>query len=147
MSSSTAERVRVREFLTFTIIGAVNTILYLLLYNVFRASGLGPFSANGIAVAISITFSFWANSKFTFRVVHGNQRMRRYLEFSGVFVSTLILSNTALWVLFRVVEKPTSLQENAALVIAGGALVVVRFFVMRAWVFNPERAARVDAKP
>lgn len=89
---------------------------------------------------ISIAFSFWASSRFTFRVRHGNLRTRRFVEFTNVYAGTLAMSNTALWVLFQTVGDPTSVQESSALVLAGGGLLVVRFAVFRAWVFNPARA-------
>ncbi len=130
-----------RQFLTFTLIGVINTLFYLVLFNAFRLLGIGPFVANALAVVLSITFSFWANSRFTFRVDHGSQRSRRFAEFASVFVLTLIMSNIALWVLFRVIDEPTQFQESAALVIAGGGLFVVRYVIMSAWVFNPARSA------
>lgn len=134
-------RDQLRQFATFVVIGAINTAFYVTLYNSLRVAGVGPFVANGIAVMISITFSFWANSRFTFKMHDAPGSRRRYLEFAGVFLSTLVLSNGALWVLFRVVGRPTAVQESIVLVASGTALFVVRFAIMRAWVFNPNRSA------
>jgi len=128
-----------RQFLIFITIGVINTALYLVLFNVFRLS-MGPFAANGAAVALSISFSYWANSRFTFRVSGTGRRVRRFAEFAAVFVVTLLVSNAALWALFQIVDDPSAVQESTALVVAGGGLVVVRFVIMRGWVFDPARA-------
>jgi len=129
-----------RQFVKFTLVGIVNTVLFLMLFNVLRLSGVGPFVANGFAVILSIAFSFWANTRFTFKVDHGDRQARRLVEFATVFIATLAVSSAALLFLFRVIDQPSYLQESSVLAITGGAFSVVRFLVMRAWVFNPRRA-------
>ena len=43
-----------RQFITFTFVGIANTVFYLILFNGLRMSGLVPFTANGVAVVVSI---------------------------------------------------------------------------------------------
>jgi putative flippase GtrA len=123
---------------TFVTVGAVNTVLYFLLFNLLRL-GLPAFGANTVAVAISIGFSFWANRRFTFRWSGSHRGWRQFVEFGLVFVVTLLISNGALALLFSIRDSASVLEENLALIVSSGILVLVRFWIMRGWVFDPDR--------
>ncbi|MFW5848096.1 MAG: GtrA family protein [bacterium] len=86
-----------RNFIFFVMIGVLNTIIHLLVYNVFNIIVYATIS-NTVAFILSSIFSYWANSKFTY-----NRKMS-YYTFNMVaitFLFKLILSN-ALEFIFRI---------------------------------------------
>lgn len=127
-----------RQLVLFVSIGAVNTLFYFAMYNGLRLA-VHPYVANALAVTASILFSFWANRRFTFQFAGAERGVRRQLGmFSTIFLITLGVSSGALAALFSAVEEPTVLQENLILIGASGSLVLIRFVLMRRWVFRPD---------
>lgn len=129
-----------REFVVFVAVGATNTVFYFLVFNLFRLA-LASQMANALAVAISVTFSFWANRRFTFRYAGSDRGMRQFAEFAVVFLLTLAISSGALAILFSTRSDVSVVAENIALVVSSGVLVIVRFWIMRNWVFDHDRSA------
>lgn len=127
-----------RQLVWFVAIGVVGTAMYFGFYNLLRF-WLQPFAANAGAVILSMGFSFSANRRLTFGRT-GRQRWgRQAMEFSVVFGVTLGISTAGLAVLFAWRPAPGQLEENLALLVASGALFVVRFWLLRVWVFHPAR--------
>lgn len=122
------------QFMAFVAIGAVTTAAYFLAYNLLR-SVLPPLTANTISVVGSIWLSFIANKRFTFGP--GTSGTTRQLAlFLVIFGVTLAASNAGLAVLPAVVDDPGRLAENGVLLVANGLLVLVRFWLVRAYVFR-----------
>lgn len=119
-------------------IGIVGTAVYFGLYNLLRV-WLQPFSANAGAVILSMGLSFFANRRFTFGRTGRRGWGRQAVEFTVVFGVTLGISTAGLAVLFAWRPAPGQLEENLALVVASGALFIVRFWLLRVWVFHPTR--------
>ena len=132
----------------FIVIGVLNTALFFLVYNVLRAV-LSPFQANAVAVTVGALASFWANRRFTFRVIGNEGVARQLLEFAAVFGVTLALSSGALDILYQIDPRPTRLAENVALGLGSVASVTARFLLLRFWVFASRRApvVPVDENP
>jgi putative flippase GtrA len=132
-----------RRAITYLAVGVINTTGYFLVYNVLRTF-LPPFTANTLSVAASITFSFWANRRFTFER-RGRERVaRQFTAFSLMFVITLLLSNAALFILFQVHPDPALWLENVALVGSSAMLLGVRYLLMRR-IFHPRGVASLTA--
>lgn len=127
-----------RRAAVYAVVGALNTVLYFALYNSLRVV-LEPLAANSVAVAASITFSFWANRRFTFQQAGRERVMRQFVEFAVMFGATLLVSNAALLAVFALRPDPGRLEENAALILSSAALVVARFWVMHTWIFRADR--------
>lgn len=73
----------VRQFVQFCAVGLVNTCIHLLVVVAGVESGLaGPMPANVMAFCCANTFSFWANSRFTFRAGLAWNRWRRFVVVS-----------------------------------------------------------------
>jgi putative flippase GtrA len=142
--STGADRSRAkRRAITYVAVGVINTTGYFLVYNILRTV-FGPFTANTLSVAASITFSFWANRRFTFER-RGRERVaRQFTAFSLMFVMTLLLSNVALFVLFRVHPDPALWLENVALIGSSAMLLGVRYLLMRR-IFRPRGVAALAA--
>ncbi len=88
-----------RKFLTFGIIGVINTLIHMLIYWVFyNLVFLGPltsapsaFLANTIAFISASTFSYFANAVLTFKPE--NKSTRQFGAVMLVFLVRLLISN------------------------------------------------------
>lgn len=80
----------VTQFLRFASIGVINTLIHLgVVTSLVESGALPPVPANGIAFVAANLFSFWANSRFTFRAAPS---LRRYGRFLFVSVAGLLLT-------------------------------------------------------
>lgn len=122
------------QFAAFVAIGAVTTAAYFLAYNLLREV-LPPLTANSLSVVGSIWLSFIANKRFTFGPGAG-ATTRQLALFLVIFGVTLAASNAGLAVLPVIVDDPGRLAENAVLLAANGLLVIVRFWLVRTYVFR-----------
>jgi len=88
-----------KKFLSFGIVGVVNTLIHMGVYWIFYnlvfitsiSSGLSAFFANTIAFISASTFSYFANAIFTFK-----PKNKSTLQFSAVilvFLIRLLISN------------------------------------------------------
>lgn len=123
-----------RQFGTFVILGLIGTGLFFVIYNVLRPV-LDPFWSNVGAVILSMGFSFVANRRWTFHHRGRERRLRHLVGFLIVFTATLALTSLAVT---RVVPAGASrIDENMALAVAHGSVVVLRFTLLRRLVFPP----------
>ncbi|MDY0138886.1 MAG: GtrA family protein [Candidatus Izemoplasmatales bacterium] len=86
-----------KKFLTFGIIGVLNTLLHLLVYNlVYKDSSVsfftGAFFANAIAFIVASIFSYFANAYYTFKPK--NKNARQFYIVILVFLVRLIISSS-----------------------------------------------------
>ncbi|GGZ69426.1 bifunctional glycosyltransferase family 2/GtrA family protein [Streptomyces subrutilus] len=132
-----------RQLLGFCAVGALSTLVYLLLYSAFR-SGTGPQTANGAALLLSAVANTAANRRFTFRVRGRDRAVRHQAQGLVVFAIGLALTSGSLAALGAATARPAHSTELAVLITANLAATVLRFLLFRAWVF-PER--RVPAFP
>jgi putative flippase GtrA len=73
----------VRRFVRFAGIGAVNTAVHVAVVVVLvELVGFGSVAANVSAFIVANTFSFWANSRWTFRASLSARRYSRFLVVS-----------------------------------------------------------------
>ncbi|MFB7463841.1 glycosyltransferase [Streptomyces sp. NPDC056224] len=126
-----------RQLLGFCAVGALSTLLYLLLYSAFRTGG-GPQVANGAALLLSAVANTAANRRLTFGVRGRDQAVRHQAQGLVVFAIGLALTSGSLAALGAAAAAPAHSTELAVLITANLAATVLRFLLFRAWVF-PER--------
>jgi putative flippase GtrA len=124
----------------FALAGVASTVLYLLLFLVLRAAA-PPLVANAAALAVSAVANTAANRRFTF-----GRRGREGLvthHFQGLVVFGLCLGLTTLALAGLGALAPGASQavEAAVLVVANLAATLLRYFLLRLWVFGPRVAA------
>ncbi|MFE7778321.1 glycosyltransferase [Streptomyces sp. NPDC057445] len=126
-----------RQLVGFCVVGAFSTLFYLLLYSVLRA-GVGPQAANAAALLVSAIANTAANRRLTFGV-RGRERVLRH-QAQGLVVLAigLTLTSGSLAALDAATATPSHGTELAVLIVANLAATVLRFLLLRAWVF-PER--------
>ncbi|WP_326589240.1 bifunctional glycosyltransferase family 2/GtrA family protein [Streptomyces sp. NBC_01294] len=126
-----------RQLLGFCAVGALSTLLYLLLYSAFRG-GTGPQLANGAALLLSAVANTAANRRLTFGVRGRDRAVRHQAQGLVVFGIGLALTSGSLAALGAATADPAHGTELAVLITANLAATVLRFLLFRAWVF-PER--------
>jgi putative flippase GtrA len=122
----------------FVLIGLVSTAAYLGLYLLLRGP-LGAQPANLLALLVTAVANTAANRRLTFDVRGRHRAVRHQLQ--GLFVFAIGLGLTAgSLALLHALTDPDQVLELAVLVAANAAATLVRFVLLRAWVF-PDRTA------
>lgn len=127
-----------RQLPAFAVIGAISTIAQLVLFVLLRLV-MGPLWANAVSLVITTIGNTAANRRFTFGVTGARRALRHQVEGGLAFLLGLILSTGGLALLHDVVPGASRAVEVAALVTANAAATLVRFLLMRVWIFHPRR--------
>ncbi|MQY08821.1 bifunctional glycosyltransferase family 2/GtrA family protein [Actinomadura macrotermitis] len=125
----------------FAVIGAISTLAQLLLFVLFRLV-MGPLWANAASLVITTIGNTAANRRFTFGVTGQRGAFRQQLEGGLTFLLGLALSSGGLALLHATAPGASRAVELAALVGANALATLVRFLLMRAWIFHPRRLGR-----
>jgi putative flippase GtrA len=128
-----------RQLVRFAAVGILSTLAYLVLFLVLRL-GMGAQAANFLALGITAVANTAANRRLTFGVRGRERAGRHQLEGLVVFGLGLALTSGSLALLNSLTE-PGRVLELSVLVLANLAATVLRFVLLRGWVFNPRRAA------
>jgi glycosyltransferase involved in cell wall biosynthesis/putative flippase GtrA len=129
-----------RQLPSFAVIGVASTLAYLALYAVLRG-GMPAYLANTLALGLTAIANTAANRRFTFGVRGPVNALRHQAEGGVAFLIGLVLTNGALLIVQAASARPSHGVELLTLVAANAAATLVRFLLMRAWVFNPRRNA------
>jgi glycosyltransferase involved in cell wall biosynthesis len=131
-----------RQLVGFSVIGALSTIAHLLLYLWLRQL-MPALVANTFALLLTAIGNIAANRRFTFGIRGLERALRHQLEGGVAFLVSLSVSTGSLALLHALVSHGSARVETAA-VLAGDALAtLIRFVLLRSWVFNPRRLRRV----
>jgi putative flippase GtrA len=133
-------RVGRQQLPNFAAIGAVSTLAYLGLFWALR-SFLDAVAANALALLVTAVANTAANRRFTFGVTGRHRRLRQHLEGLVVFGLGLAMTTGALGLLARDNHDPDRAAELAALVAANAVATLLRFVLLRSWVFHPDRTS------
>ncbi len=129
-----------RQVLSFAAIGVLSTLAYAVLYLVLRR-GMDAQAANALALLLTAIANTAANRRFTFSVSGTAGRVRHQLQGLAVFGLALALTASALRLVELLDPSPSRLVELAALIVASILATVLRFVLLRTWVFRSQRAA------
>ena len=127
-----------RQIASFALVGGLATLAFILVYNGMRFFA-PAFLSNTVAILASSLLNFTLNRRFTFGWFGWRRWFRQLLEFTALLGVTLVASSAGLAALFKVHPNPGIIEENLAVVVASGLLFVVRFWLLRIWVFNHRR--------
>jgi putative flippase GtrA len=126
------------QVLRFGVIGMACTAAYLVLFVLLHGL-LGAQGANMAALLITAVANTSANRRFTFGVRGSTGAARHQLQGLVVFAITLGITSGSLDALHGLVADPSRAVEVAMLVLANLAATLIRFVLMRTWVFSSER--------
>lgn len=119
-------------------IGAISTVAYLALFWMLR-SVLPPVAANAVALFVTAVANTAANRRFTFGVRGRAGALRHHLGGLVAFVAGLALTSAGLVTL---PDGAPRAAELAAVVVANGLATLLRFLLLRTWVFAPRKDFR-----
>ncbi|MGW4107508.1 GtrA family protein, partial [Streptomyces sp. NPDC004976] len=131
----------VPQLFRFAAVGAASTLFYLLLYSVLRPSA-GAQAANALALLVSAVANTAANRRLTFGVRGRGGMVRHQVKGLTAFLAGLALTSGSLAVLHRAAPGADSRVELLTLVAANLAATLLRFLLLRAWVFPGHRSRR-----
>ena len=122
----------------FGIIGALSTIAYLVIFVLLRGA-VSAQPANLLALLITAVANTAANRRITFGVRGTPGAARAQFQGLVVFGLGLGLTSGSLAVLHAVSAHPRSTTELVVLVAANAMATLLRFVLLRGWVFAPGR--------
>ncbi|MVO89367.1 glycosyltransferase [Streptomyces sp. p1417] len=131
-----------RQLVGFCAVGVLSTLFYLLLYSGFRTF-TGSQAANAAALLVSAVANTAANRRLTFGVRGRDRAVRHQAQGLLVFAIGLALTSGSLAALDAATRHPAHSAELAVLVVANLAATVLRFLLLRSWVF-PDRTRATE---
>jgi putative flippase GtrA len=127
----------IREMTKFGIIGVVNTVLQVGVWNLLFS--IGPVKAQVIATVIATTSSYFMNRHWTFRHRARSSVRREYVLFFGFNAIGLAITGGILTVASYGFGIKDQLWLNVVNVFGIGVATVFRFWTYQKWVFlHPE---------
>nr|WP_284291071.1 GtrA family protein [Angustibacter aerolatus] len=122
------------QVVRFAGVGVLSTLAYLALFVALRP-GAGAQWANLVALLVTAVANTAANRRFTFGVDTSDGAARQQLQGLVVFGLGLALTSGSLWAL-HAAASPGRWVELGVLVAANAAATLMRFALLRAWVFR-----------
>ncbi|MCP2252144.1 putative flippase GtrA (transmembrane translocase of bactoprenol-linked glucose) [Prauserella aidingensis] len=129
----------VRHLPLYVLGGAISTGLQALLFLLLR-DPLTPAAANPVAIGVSTVLNTEFHRRITFRDVTG-PRTRRHVQSAGTFLFYACAGTAALGLLHLLADDPSPMTETAVLVATSLVGGILRFLVLRSWVFVWSRDA------
>ena len=123
------------QLVRFAAIGALSTLAYLLLFVAVHPA-LGAQGANLLALLITAVGNTAANRRFTFGVSGRSRAATQQAQGLVVFALTWLMTSGALAGLHLAEARPHRVIELGTLVAANLLATVLRFVLLRRWVFR-----------
>lgn len=127
---------RLHEVTAFGVIGGVNFLLDLLLFNLFYGVfGIPALTARGCATVISASSSYFMNKHWTFRGRNDNDRRREVLLFVAFSVAGLLIQWGFLGLFKFVLGLDNIFWVNLGNIMGVGVAMFFRFWAFNKFVF------------
>jgi putative flippase GtrA len=126
------------QVVRFGLVGAVSTLAFALLYMVLQ----GPFGAqqaNFLALLLTAVGNTAANRRFTFGISGPEKLFTQQVQGLIVFLLAWCITSSSLWVLHSVNLNATASMELLTLTAANVVATLMRFVLLRVWVFRVRR--------
>ncbi len=124
-----------RQLVRFAVVGVFSTVAYLVLFLLTRGA-LGSQGANVLALLSTTIANTALNRRFTFGFVGRQRRTRHQLQGLIVFGIALGLTSGTLALAHSLHSTPPAAVEVAVLVTANAVATLMRFLLLRLWVFR-----------
>ncbi len=123
------------QVVRFAAVGVASTAAYLLLFVLLRPIA-GAQLANLIALSLTAIANTAANRRLTFGIRGRDGAVRHQLQGFGIFLLGLVITSGSLALLHSSSPDPGNLLEIAVLIAANLLATVLRFLLLRGWVFR-----------
>jgi putative flippase GtrA len=127
------------QLVRFAGIGIASTLAYVVVYLLLRTI-IAAQPANLVALGLTAVANTAANRRLTFGVAGREHAGRHHVQGLTVFMICLGLTGGGLALVHAVDDAPGAVVELTALVLANALATLVRFLLLRAWVFHPAAA-------
>ncbi|NUU26193.1 MAG: bifunctional glycosyltransferase family 2/GtrA family protein [Streptomycetaceae bacterium] len=127
----------------FAAVGVLSTLAFVLLYALLRTA-MPALLANALALAVTAVGNTAANRRFTFGVRGRSDALRHQAQGGIAFVLGLVVTSLALGGLHLFAPGASRGLELTVLVLANALATLVRFLMLRVWVF---RSGGTHARP
>lgn len=136
------------QVVRFAVVGVLSTAAYALLY-LLLSGVLGGQIANFAALLLTAVANTWANRRFTFGVRGTPGMVRHQFQGLAVFGIAWALTSGSLAVLHALAPGASARTELIVLTLANLVATLLRFVLLRLWVFRAERrpGAQASAPP
>jgi glycosyltransferase involved in cell wall biosynthesis len=134
------------EFARFALVGVASTLAYLALFLLLRGA-MAALAANACALALSAVGNTAANRRLTFGRRGRERLFRHHAQGLIVFGLCLGLSSGSLMLLEAWAPSAPHTVELLVLVAANGLATLLRYLLLRLWVFGPAPAEPPAAEP
>ena len=133
------------EILRFAGVGAASTVAYAALFAALEP-GLGSYLANGVAIGLCSLGNTAAHRGMAGAAGSGLDRRERVLTSTALFGVSLSFTTGAL-AATRALGLTTMLPTLCAVTVANAGAAVIRFGILRTWVFRPQFGTRLSVPP
>jgi putative flippase GtrA len=135
----------VHELAKFGTIGILNFVITIGISDTLHLGmGVGPLKAFGVGTVVATTFSYFANSYWTFRHRDTSGLGREYVLFFVLNGVGLVITWVFIAVTHYLLGLRNGLAFNVAQVVGTGAATLFRYWAYKKWVFLPASAPPVD---
>lgn len=128
------------QLVRFAIVGGLSTVAYAALFW-WWSGPLGSQGANFAALLVTAVANTAANRRLTFGIRGPDAALRHQGQGLVVFALGWALSAGSLWILQTTAPAAPRAVELAVVVVANLGATVLRFVLMRGWVFRPRRTS------
>ncbi len=129
-----------RQLLRFAAIGVVSTLAYVLLFALLR-NAMNAQAANALALLVTAVANTAANRRLTFGITGRQDAARHQLQGLFVFGLGLAITSGSLAALHAATAQPARTTELVVVVLANLAATVLRFVLLRLWMFHRRTAS------
>jgi putative flippase GtrA len=126
----------IHQFVKYALIGGVNVLLHLAIFNLLAWLGVPTLAANAVGFFVGSVNSFIWNKTWAFRDPSRDAVVRQYLRFVFFTVVGLGLHTATFRVLLHFLDDHGRIGENIALLGALPVSVLWNFTTYRRWTFN-----------
>ena len=132
------------QLLRFAAVGIASTGLYAVLF-LLLGGVMAAWGANALALALSAIANTAANRRLTFGRRGRRELGRHHVQGLAVFALCLALTTATLALLDLLAPGASAGVQLAALCVANALGTLLRFVLLRLWVFGPRRGERASA--
>jgi putative flippase GtrA len=146
VTGAEARTILVRQLVRFGVVGVASTVAYAILYLLLRHP-FGAQAANVTALLLTAIANTAVNRRVTFGISGRSRAATHQGQGLVVFGLAWALTSGSLALLAAAAPTAGRVAELAVLVVANLGATVLRFVLLRHWVFRPRRPAASSTEP